>query len=787
LTSGTSGSAVFTLTGPVNSTRTENVIPYDLAGTGGSISLTPGNYSLNVKLYAQDDAAGGLCSQQTINFAIAPAPTCDNVTNGGAIGKTCTNGQVSLTNTTLPTGGSGTIEYMWISGTIDCDPDNMTTVAGATSATLTVAPTNTTRYYLRCSRRAGCANWDGESNCITVAANECAPSVTCTGNMLVNPGFENGGTAGWTWTQNAATTTTSPNAGTRSLEICTASGGVSQYMPALSGISYTMRVNARVSGATASVGMRFYDKNWVELSVPSVAVTATTYTQLTVTAIAPYAAAYMEVWASKNTNGCLYADEFCLTSTVGFPACSNNILGSLNPGFESSFTNWDWVSGATITTTEVFAGTRAAQVCTSTVGGGAGNQTTAIPGATYSLQLRARVSGSPTWAGAGITFYDANWNLIGHDVSRGITATNWSLYLLQGVAPINAAYVDFWFWKDTGGCLFVDDFCATATGGGSSACDPDVLLVVGNTTLNTGDNWVKNRLQSLGLNVTVKSATSATASDATGNGLVVISTTVNSTDVNTKFTNVTVPVVTWESYLLDDLNMTGTAAQVDYGEDNTYSSLVINNANHPLSAGLSGTVQVFTSGVWIRWGATSNAAAIKAASVAGQAAWNGVFGYEKNTAMQGGFMAPARRVSIFLNDDTPTLLTTNGMKLFDAAIEWAVGCNLNNVDGNTPVSDRNDNDMESVETEVKAPFDVQVFPNPATDKLYLEFSGGGNDETTIRLFDINGRTVQTWEVEGSGEPVELQLNNLASGQYLLWISEKGQQPISKRIVVADRP
>ncbi|MBK8561961.1 MAG: HYR domain-containing protein [Saprospiraceae bacterium] len=619
---------------------------------------------------------------------------------------------------------------------------------------------------------------------ITVTVNNCN---ACTGNMLVNAGFESGGTDGWTWTQNASTTTSSPNAGTRSLQICNSSGGVSQYMPALSGVGYTLKVNAKIIGATGSVGLRFYDKNWVELSVPSAAVTATTYTQYTVTATAPYAAAYMEAWASKNTNGCLYADEFCLTSTVGFPACSNNVLGSLNPGFESSFTNWDWVNRATITTTDVFAGTRAAQVCTSTVGGGAGNQTTAIPGATYSLQLRAKISGSPSWAGASITFYDANWNVIGQDASRGITATSWSLYLVQAVAPINAAHVGFSFWKDAGGCLYVDDFCATATGGGSSVCDPDVLFVVGSTNLNSGDTWVKNRLQALGLNVTVKSATAAASADATGKGLVVISTTINSADVTSKFTNVTVPIVTWESYILDDLKMTGATAQTDYGENNTYSSLVINNASHPLSAGLSGTVRVLTAGNWIRWGATNNAAAIKAASVAGQSSWWGVLGYDKNAAMQGGFIAPARRVSLFLNDDTPTLLTENGKKLFDAAIEWAIGCNLNNVDGNTQVSNRNGNDLEMAETAEKTASDVQVFPNPASDRLYLEFSAGGNDETTIRLFDINGRAVQEWEVGGSGEPIELQLNNMASGQYLLWISEKGQQPISKRIVVADRP
>lgn len=217
------------------------------------------------------------------------------------------------------------------------------------------------------------------------------------------------------------------------------------------------------------------------------------------------------------------------------------MLGSENPGFENNLTSWDWIDDATITTSNVFAGAKAAQVCT--VAGGAGNKVNAVPGATYSLQLRAKVSGTIAWAGAGISFFDVNGNKIGEDISRSITATDWSLYLIQAVAPINAKYVEFYFWKDAGGCIIVDEFCASSTGGGS-VCNPNVLFVVESTWLNSGDNWAKNRMQTLGLNVTVKTATSAIASDANGKGLVVISSTVNSTDIGTKFTNVTVPVVT---------------------------------------------------------------------------------------------------------------------------------------------------------------------------------------------------------------------------------------------------
>ena len=51
----------------------------------------------------------------------------------------------------------------------------------------------------------------------------------------------------------------------------------------------------------------------------------------------------------------------------------------------------------------------------------------------------------------------------------------------------------------------------------------------------------------------------AVAGDATGKMVVVISSTVNPTDVNTKFRDVAVPVVTWESQIFDDMRLTSTS------------------------------------------------------------------------------------------------------------------------------------------------------------------------------------------------------------------------------------
>src|SRR5947207_889958 len=61
------------------------------------------------------------------------------------------------------------------------------------------------------------------------------------------------------------------------------------------------------------------------------------------------------------------------------------------------------------------------------------------------------------------------------------------------------------------------------------------LLIVGNAKLNAGDSAVRDRLQALGLTVTIKADTAAKASDAAGTQVVLISSTVTSSLVNSKY------------------------------------------------------------------------------------------------------------------------------------------------------------------------------------------------------------------------------------------------------------
>jgi hypothetical protein len=197
---------------------------------------------------------------------------------------------------------------------------------------------------------------------------------------------------------------------------------------------------------------------------------------------------------------------------------------------------------------------------------------------------------------------------------------------------------------------------------------PSALFVTNSTTLVAGDAAVRTRLESLGYNVTVKDAPNAQGTDATGKALVLVSSTVTSGDVNTKFRAVTVPVVVWESGIFDDMGMTGTVSGTDFGTTTSQTQVNVVGSSHPMAAGLSGLVTTSASSTY-SWGVPSSSAA-KVATISGSTTRYAMFGYDVGAAMP-GLAAPARRVGLFFSDSTPTSLTANGWTLFDASIRWA--------------------------------------------------------------------------------------------------------------------
>lgn len=185
------------------------------------------------------------------------------------------------------------------------------------------------------------------------------------------------------------------------------------------------------------------------------------------------------------------------------------------------------------------------------------------------------------------------------------------------------------------------------------------------------DEKVKEHLDSLEYQVTFADQ-SEPASKAENYDLVIISSTVGSQDFEGKYKDVKVPLLTWENDILDDLRFTGRHKELDFGEVEKEHYIWIVNAPHPLAAGLpAGINSVYRKDQPMGWGKPGLGASI-IATMPGQPDKAIIFGYEKGATMDYDFLAPARRVMLFLDNKTFPLLKENGIKLFDAAVKWAI-------------------------------------------------------------------------------------------------------------------
>lgn len=131
-----------------------------------------------------------------VSLCIGYTPvTCSNVTNGGQIGNNQSSclanyDPTTLTNTTSPSGGSGALEYLWFRSTTTCLPPNGTNdaeweaIPNSNAATFDPGPIYQNTCYIRRSRRAGCTNYDGISNVVSVTVSGPVVQVSSSQNLV---------------------------------------------------------------------------------------------------------------------------------------------------------------------------------------------------------------------------------------------------------------------------------------------------------------------------------------------------------------------------------------------------------------------------------------------------------------------------------------------------------------------------------------------------------------------------------------------------------------------------
>ncbi len=204
----------------------------------------------------------------------------------------------------------------------------------------------------------------------------------------------------------------------------------------------------------------------------------------------------------------------------------------------------------------------------------------------------------------------------------------------------------------------------------SPALTGEALFVAGSTNLNDADAAIKARLEGMGLTVTVVDDDACATADAEGKDLVYVSSTIASSKVGSAYRDCAVPFITHESFLFDDMKMTGSTLNTDYGAYSGESSVAITGEGHPLAAGLNGDIAVYGSSGVLSFGMPGDGCVRVACSPA-DGDRCAIFGYEDGAGMV-GMDAPAKRVGFFLTDAAATSLTAEGWQLFDASVTWAL-------------------------------------------------------------------------------------------------------------------
>lgn len=213
---------------------------------------------------------------------------------------------------------------------------------------------------------------------------------------------------------------------------------------------------------------------------------------------------------------------------------------------------------------------------------------------------------------------------------------------------------------------------ALASSGASGAEPPRAVLIVvkpDNPRVAT-DRLIAAHLEARGYRVAIASQYDPVAP---GYDLVILSSNIRSRDLLGAYRDVPVPVLTWESDLLDDMGMTGKRLDRDFGKAKAEHFVWLVNAPHALAAGLpAGTNTVYAKDAAMNWGKPGLGAAI-IATVPGEPDHAVVFGYEKGATMDYESIAPARRTMFLLDNETFGNLTPAGLALFDAAVDWSIG------------------------------------------------------------------------------------------------------------------
>jgi PKD repeat protein len=205
---------------------------------------------------------------------------------------------------------------------------------------------------------------------------------------------------------------------------------------------------------------------------------------------------------------------------------------------------------------------------------------------------------------------------------------------------------------------------------------PRIAIIGGSMPPSTADAAVADHLRGRGFDVTSFDDEPANRPSAAQLGidydLVMVSSTISSGNVGGQFRTVEVPLLFWERALLQTDREAMTSNGVVVG--NVTSINVLNSA-HPIIQGLpAGDVTVYAANANMTVGSGTIAPAVSVlATRSGTANEYAVMAAEDGALLLGGYVAPARRVFVFLEDSSWLSATESTEKIMGQGACWALG------------------------------------------------------------------------------------------------------------------
>jgi len=203
---------------------------------------------------------------------------------------------------------------------------------------------------------------------------------------------------------------------------------------------------------------------------------------------------------------------------------------------------------------------------------------------------------------------------------------------------------------------------------GLALADGKFIMITAGGGVNANEQVISSFVTEMGFEVEVHSEAEQDPVDLTNAAVVMVMESVTSGNIAGGYNDVDTPVIINEAWVWDDMGFVADGTQSKTDIDTT---IVIENPGHAITEGFAGDVEIASPPVIFMSASAFEGNAQVLATV--KSTGNPTLAVYEAGAQTAIGKSPARRVAIFLFDDTPSALTGDGWTLVERSILWAVG------------------------------------------------------------------------------------------------------------------